>query len=342
AATVTAVDINGDLLDLVRREPFKTFTADVYRRPNVQAVHAEGRSFLRREGGIYDLIQLSGTDTYAALSSGSYILSESYLYTEEAFDDYFAHLSENGVLCIIRFGFVPPRESLKLVATAAHALRSAGVAELVLANRSLERAEELAARFGAVPAPLTHLVSELVHADVVLTSTGSDSVVIEQADVLAAVAARDGRPLLIVDLAVPRDVDPGAAEAPGVALVDLDDLRRFAERGLAARERELGAVQRIVAEELARYTAADNAREAAPVVAALRSRAEELRLAELAKLARRADGLGLDAAQLQAVDALTRGLLAKLLHQPSVELKAAAGTERGARLAQSAAELFGL
>lgn len=126
AASVTAVDINGDLLDLIRREPFKSYTADIYRRPNVHAVHAEGRSFLRRQGGIYDLIQLSGTDTYAALSSGSYIFSESYLYTEEAFEDYFAHLAENGVLCIIRFGFKPPREALKLVATAARALQRKG------------------------------------------------------------------------------------------------------------------------------------------------------------------------------------------------------------------------
>jgi len=127
ARAITAVDINGDTLAMVQSEPFKTFTGDVYNRPTVRAVHSEGRSFLRREGEIYDLIQMSGTDTYAALSSGSYIFSESYLYTEEAFDDFFAHLAEDGVISIIRFRFEPPRETLKLVATAARALQRIGV-----------------------------------------------------------------------------------------------------------------------------------------------------------------------------------------------------------------------
>jgi spermidine synthase len=126
ARAVTAVEINGDTLAMVRRE-FGAFTGHVYERPRVTAVHSEGRSFLRRSGGTYDLLQMSGTDTYAALTSGSYIFSESYLYTEEAFDDYFAHLSERGVVSVIRFNFEPPRETLKLVATAARALRKLGV-----------------------------------------------------------------------------------------------------------------------------------------------------------------------------------------------------------------------
>lgn len=125
ASDVTAVDINGDTLQLVQNE-FKDYTGDVYKRPKVRAVHSEGRSFLRREGGTYDLLQMSGTDTYAALSSGSYIFSESYLYTEEAFDDFFAHMSEDGVICVIRFNFEPPRETLKLVGTAGRSLRKLG------------------------------------------------------------------------------------------------------------------------------------------------------------------------------------------------------------------------
>lgn len=129
AQSVTAVDINGDTLRLVR-ERFGAFTDHVYERPGVTPVHAEGRSFLRRAGGTYDLLQMSGTDTYAALSSGSYILSESYLYTEEAFDDFFAHLSEDGVLGVIRFNFDPPRETLKLVATGARALKRLGKQDL--------------------------------------------------------------------------------------------------------------------------------------------------------------------------------------------------------------------
>jgi spermidine synthase len=129
ARSVTAVDINGDTLAMLRSEPFASYTNFVYDRAGVRAVHSEGRSFLRREGEQYDLLQMSGTDTYAALSSGSYIFSESYLYTEEAFDDFFAHMSERGVISIIRFRFEPPREELKLVATGARALRRLGVTD---------------------------------------------------------------------------------------------------------------------------------------------------------------------------------------------------------------------
>lgn len=129
AREVTAVDINGDTLDLVRHR-FGDFTGHVYDRPGVTPVNSEGRSFLRRSDRVWDLLQMSGTDTYAALSSGSYIFSESYLYTVEAFDDFFAHLSDDGILSIIRFRFEPPREALKLVATAARSLRKSGVADL--------------------------------------------------------------------------------------------------------------------------------------------------------------------------------------------------------------------
>ncbi|MFQ5505119.1 MAG: spermidine synthase [Planctomycetota bacterium] len=129
AVRVTAVDINGDILRLVR-ETFGDYTGGIYSRPGVRVVHSEGRSFLRREEGSYDLLQMSGTDTYAALASGSYIFSESYLYTEEAFDDFFADMAGNGVISVIRFRFEPPRETLKLVGTAARALRRLGHEDL--------------------------------------------------------------------------------------------------------------------------------------------------------------------------------------------------------------------
>lgn len=135
ARSVTAVDINGDTIALVRGH-FGDYTDHVYDRPGdaagngkVTAVWSEGRSFLRRSGRQFDLIQMSGTDTYSALSSGSYIFSESYLYTIEAFDDFFAHLRDDGVITVIRFRFEPPREELKLVATAARSLRKLGITD---------------------------------------------------------------------------------------------------------------------------------------------------------------------------------------------------------------------
>ncbi len=147
AASVTAVDINGDTLALVQGR-FKDFTGDIYGRPGVRAVHSEGRSFLRREGGEYDLLQMSGTDTYAALSSGSYIFSESYLYTVEAFTDFFEHMADDGVISVIRFRFDPPRETLKLVATAATALKLRGIEDpsrhFIVVNQTDAQAQELA------------------------------------------------------------------------------------------------------------------------------------------------------------------------------------------------------
>ncbi len=128
AKTITAVDINGDTIDLVRGK-FGAYTNHVYDRPGVTWAKSEGRSYLRRSGKKFDLLQMSGTDTYSALSSGSYIFSESYLYTIEAFDDFFAHMSDEGVITVIRFRFEPPREELKLVATAARALRKIGVTD---------------------------------------------------------------------------------------------------------------------------------------------------------------------------------------------------------------------
>lgn len=128
AKTITAVDINGDTIDLVRGK-FGAYTNNVYDRPGVTWVKSEGRSYLRRSGKKFDLLQMSGTDTYSALSSGSYIFSESYLYTTEAFDDFFEHMTDNGVITVIRFRFEPPREELKLVATAARALRKLGITD---------------------------------------------------------------------------------------------------------------------------------------------------------------------------------------------------------------------
>jgi glutamyl-tRNA reductase len=151
---------------------------------------------------------------------------------------------------------------------------------------------------------------------------------------------RDGRALLVVDVAVPRDVDPTAAELPGVTLLDMDDLRAFAEAGQAERRREVAAVRIMVAEELDRYMAVSSAREVAPLVSALREQGEDVRRAELERF--RAKLGELDERQIDAIEALTHGIVAKLLHQPTVGLKDAAGTPKGERLAEALRDLFDL
>jgi glutamyl-tRNA reductase len=151
-------------------------------------------------------------------------------------------------------------------------------------------------------------------------------------------AGRSGRPLLIVDIAVPRDVDPTVADVDGVTLLDMDDVRRFAAAGVAERRREVAAVEAILDDELERYLGATSARAVAPMIVALRERAESMRTAELDRFRARYDDL--DTRQLDLVEAVTRGVVAKLLHQPTVVLKDAAGSARGDRLVAALRELF--
>jgi glutamyl-tRNA reductase len=125
-----------------------------------------------------------------------------------------------------------------------------------------------------------------------------------------------------------------------VTLLDMDDLRTFAEAGLTARRGEIALVRELVNAEVDRFGAVTSAREVAPLVAALRDRAELVRQAEIDRVATRLEGL--DERQRDAIEALTRAIVAKLLHEPTVGLKEAAGTPRGERLAESLRHLFDL
>ena len=218
------------------------------------------------------------------------------------------------------------------------ALAGAGVADVWVANRTDAKAHGLAARVGGRSVPLVDLPARVADVDLLLTSTGSQAPIIEKADLVEVMADRDDRPLLVVDIAVPRDVDPAVAEIGGVTLLDMDDLRRFAAAGVAGRRREVVAVEAILNDELERYVGATSAREIAPTIIALRERAESVRAAEVERFRARFDDLSPDQADL--VEAVTKGLTAKLLHQPTVVLKDAARSPRGDRLVAALRELF--
>ena len=222
------------------------------------------------------------------------------------------------------------------------ALAVAGIdgAEVFVANRTWERAVALASRVGGRAVQLDGVGATLADVDVLLTSTGAPSAIVDRSDLAPVVDARNRRPLLIVDVAMPRDIDPSVAELPGVQLLDLDDVRSFVEAGLAERRREVGRVRAIIDEERARYLDSVTAREVAPMITALRERAEALRVAELERQRGRLEHL--DPKQREAVEAVTRGLLANLLHDPTVHLKDAAGTPKGERLSDALRELFDL
>lgn len=215
-----------------------------------------------------------------------------------------------------------------------------GDGTLLVANRTLSRAAELAGRCGGRTIEWSALTDGLCQADVVLASTGSPGVLLSAGDVEPVMAARPGRPMLIVDIAVPRDVDSAVAAVEGVTLFDMDDLSAFALRGMQSRRHEIPKAEAIVEAELERYEGASAGRQVAPLVAALHDRAETVRQAELARFQGRLAELS--DAELRAVESLSRGIVAKLLHDPTVALKAAAGGPSGDQLAQALRQLFSL
>jgi glutamyl-tRNA reductase len=217
---------------------------------------------------------------------------------------------------------------------------SPGVADVVVANRNVSRAEALAARIGGRAVGAEELPEALTEADVLLTSTTSTSAIFTVDDIAPVLAARAGHPLLIVDVAIPRDVEPAVAGLDGVTVLDLDDLRTFAQAGLDERRREVAKVRCIIDDEVADYLSDATAREVAPIITSLHARAEDVRAGELERFRSRLDGL--DPRQREAVEAVTRGIVAKLLHEPTVQLKGAASTPRGERLAEALRSLFDL
>lgn len=219
------------------------------------------------------------------------------------------------------------------------ALVGAGATNIIVTNRTHERAVALAQRVHGSVVSYHDLPSALARADVLLTCSRAGTVVVD-ADLIASARHGDDAPLLVVDIAVPRNVDSAASSLPGVTLLDLDDLRDWAARGIEQRSHEADHVREIVGEEVERFVVDVTARQAAPLVASLYERAEQVRAAELERFGSKLASL--DPSQRAAVEALTKGIVAKLLHQPSVRLKDDAGTPQGERNAAAVRDLFDL
>ena len=217
-------------------------------------------------------------------------------------------------------------------------LRRAGAGDVIVANRTADRAKHLAETLDGRGIGLDGLAQALVEADVVVSSTGSTGVVVPHALAAAAVADRGGRPLAILDLALPRDVDPSVRSLPGVTLVDLEAL----QEQLAATEAgaDVEAAREIVAQEVRDFLAWQRAATIAPTVVALRSRADEVVAAELIRLAGRLPEL--DDASAAEVRATVRRVVDKLLHTPTVRVKELSEAPAGLSYADALRELFGL
>jgi glutamyl-tRNA reductase len=192
---------------------------------------------------------------------------------------------------------------------------------------------------GANVAPFEQLLQQLTLSDVVVTCTGSGDVIITK-DLLAVARASVSKPLLIVDIAMPRDVAASVVELDGVVLRDMQNLSEWAARGAEQRAVEASEVRRIVSEEVERFVFDSASRQAAPLVAQLRENVESIRQAELDRFAQKLASLTPE--QRDVVESLTNGIVAKVLHTPSVHLKQAAGTPQGERLAAAVRDLFNL
>jgi glutamyl-tRNA reductase len=221
----------------------------------------------------------------------------------------------------------------------ARALAEQGVATLFVANRRRDRALQLARRFGGSAVSFDALPGELERADIVVASTSSPHTLLGAEEVAAVMAARPTRPLLLIDLAVPRDIDHDCAAIDGVSLYDLDDLHAQVKRTHQVRRAEARRAEGIVEEEIQRFAGWLGSLEVAPTIAALREHGEALVAQLLAENEQRWEAL--TERDRARVEAIARAAVNRLLHEPTLRVKALDPDQRHARV-QLLRELFGL
>jgi len=210
----------------------------------------------------------------------------------------------------------------KMSELAARHLMEHGAATVLVANRTHERAVDLAAQFAGRAIPFEKLYEQASAADIVITSTGSPEPIFRPEHGRQFLQARKNRPMFFIDIAVPRDVDPQMNRLEGIFVYDIDDLQSVAASNMAERSREAQAAETIVSREVDRFQQRLQSLDAVGTVVALQQSAEEMRAAELLRVRSRLAGLTDE--QAAAVDALTRGLMKKFLHAPLSAVKQAA------------------
>jgi glutamyl-tRNA reductase len=219
-------------------------------------------------------------------------------------------------------------------------LQQEGVRAAIVANRTFERAQALAAMYGASAVRYEEAWTALADVDVLLCSTASPHAVVSAERVRDGLARRGDRPLCILDIAMPRDVEPSVAEMDNVFLYDLDDLHAVVNANLERRHRELPAAEEVVAEEIDKYWQWVAGLAAVPVVTQFRDEMNRMRERELAAAMRRLGDL--TPAQRAAVEHFSQSLMNKFLHEPTVRLRAAAANGRGLGVVDAARYLFAL
>jgi glutamyl-tRNA reductase len=243
------------------------------------------------------------------------------------------------------FGTLAGRSAMVLGAgdmaeLALECLVNEGVRAALVANRTFERAESLARRHGATAIHYDACWQRLGSVDLLLCSTAAPHPIVLEEHVRPALAARGGRPLCILDIALPRDVDPPVGTLDNVFLYDLDDLRAVVAANLDRRREQLPTAEQLIEREVEKYWQWLAGLAAVPVVTDVRAAMERLREAEVAAALRRLGDVSPE--QREAIEYLSKALMNKFLHEPSVRLRAAAANGRGLGIVDAARYLFGV
>jgi glutamyl-tRNA reductase len=228
----------------------------------------------------------------------------------------------------------------KMAELAVKHLRSAGVQRIYVTNRTLERARAMAEAFQGVIVEYDRFLEALPEMDIVLTSSGAPFYLLRKDQMRRVIEARRHRPMFLIDIAVPRNVDPAVNELDNVFLYDIDDLARVADANLGERRKRAELAERIIEEEVQRMVARLKAREVAPTIVSLQERLEQIRQAELARYRSRLGPLTPE--QEEALEALTRGILNKFAHGPMTELRRQASQPEGVQTIELIRRMFRL
>ncbi|MBN8733522.1 MAG: glutamyl-tRNA reductase [Acidobacteria bacterium] len=216
----------------------------------------------------------------------------------------------------------------KMSELAARHLARAGASDITVTNRSAERARAMAEIFNARTVPYESFHSALAGSDVVLTSSGAPHFIVTQESMKPVVHARKGRPMFLIDIAVPRNIEPTVNSLDGVFLYDIDDMQKVVASNIRVRQAEAEEAERIIAEEVARMMQRLQQRGAAPLIVSLQHQLEATRLAEMERM--RGKLATLTPEQRDVVELLTRGILNKVAHGPISELRRLAASPEGA------------
>ncbi|WP_020677228.1 glutamyl-tRNA reductase [Geopsychrobacter electrodiphilus] len=214
-----------------------------------------------------------------------------------------------------------------------------GVAEVLVTNRTFARAEKLATEFKGRAVAFENFQDQLHQADIVLSSTGASGYVLEAKKLAKVIKLRRNKPMFLIDIAVPRDIEPGCNKIDNIYLYDVDDLQGVVQANLKERKKEADKAEAIINEEIIQFYRWLSTLEVKPTIVALRQKLEDLRQSEVQKTL---SNLAADDKTAKAIDALTRAIINKVLHQPTSILKEAQHREDGERYIDAVRTLFAL